>query len=356
MTKSTSKAVASPVKLQDVAAMAGISLTTASMALNGKGRVARSTQQEVQRIAREMGFQAHPSAQRLSSGRCNTLIDLLSFQLDSGLVLHKLKTMQALLMRQGFVAPIHALDSDVPAAMEHKHAILQNILRQGPCAIVCSIQGLPQKFLEELQRYMDSGGVIVACDFAGKLACDQVVFDRSDSADRAVTHLLELGHREIAFAMSNLRKETPRLQGVHRAFKRYGLTANQEYLLDCEMETSLELTGQTLAERFLAMKRRPRAICIPDDIMAAAFIAHLFRQGVRVPEDVSVVSHDDLPIAAHNFIPISTVAQPALQIAQAVVDLLHTRLSGEYSGPARTVTIHGELIPRCSTGPPPKSR
>jgi LacI family transcriptional regulator len=114
---------------------------------------------------------------------------------------------------------------------------------------------------------------------------------------------------------------------------------------------SYEMVGELMAHQFLQSSRRPSAICIPDDAVAASFVATLYQHKVRVPKDLSVVSHDDMPIAAHNFVPLTTVAQPMEEIARETVALLMSRVEGGYDGAPRTVRLCGELIFRQSTVP-----
>lgn len=203
--------------------------------------------------------------------------------------------------------------------------------------------------VDELQKYAASGGHLVTFDVPSDFECDQVIFDRADSADQAVTHLLELGHRDIGFAMPGVHSNTVRTNGMRDALKRYGLSVQKDLLFDSAEGLPYEIVGGELARLFLENKRRPSALCIPDDTVAASFIAELYRHGMHVPEDLSVVSHDDLPIAAHNFVPITTVAQPLQAIAKATSELLMSRLDGSYDGPPRTVRLCGELIIRQST-------
>lgn len=341
-----------PVRLQDVAQAAGISLATASLALSGKGRVSQATQQEVRRIAQEMGFEADPSAQRLAAGQGNTQIGLFTRSLDMGVATRKLQLLQGQLFEKGFRASIHSSGYYQGSQIADHASLIRDLRRHRPLAIVCyATHQFDRPMKEELEKYVANGGHLVTFDIESDLHCDQVIFDRADSADQAMTHLLKLGHRNIGIAMPGLYKDTFRMPGVYTALQRYNVPLQKEFIFDCPHETADEEVGEELAHRFLQTKKKPSAIFIPDDRTAASFVAALYRLGIHVPQDVSVVSHDDLPIAAHNFVPLSTVTQPLEEIAGAVVKMLTSRIENQYSGPPRTTSLYGELVVRQSTAP-----
>jgi LacI family transcriptional regulator len=341
-----------PVRLQDVADAAGISLATASLAMNGKGRVSEATKRRVRRIARQMGFEAHPSAQLLASGHRSTQIGIFTRDLDLGVATRKLQILQRMLFEKGFSASIHSCGYYKGSEMADHAGLIRDLRRQRPLAIIChNTYHFNAEMVEELRKYAGSGGHLVTFDQPSTFECDHVIFDRTDSAEQAVLHLLELGHRDIGFAMPGIYRDEIRIKGLRTALNRYGLSVQKEFLFDCEQGISHEMVGELMARQFLKSSRRPSAICIPDDTVAASFVATLYQHQVRVPEDVSIVSHDDLPIAAHNFVPLTTVAQPMEAIARETVNLLMSRVDGSYDGAPRNVRLCGELIIRQSTAP-----
>ena len=102
---------------------------------------------------------------------------------------------------------------------------------------------------------------------------------------------------------------------------------------------------------------RRRVVALVVTVVALAFMVEVMRAGVRIPEDLSVVGHDDQPIAAYCPVPLTSMTQPADRIAQAVVNQLLTRVTEGAPGvdgaePRRVVTILGDLIERSSVAPP----
>ncbi len=139
-----------------------------------------------------------------------------------------------------------------------------------------------------------------------------------------------------------------RKQGVRRALAEFRLKLRPEWVLRSGM---YEEGGARLAENYLALRRRPTALCIVNDVTAAFFVQQLMRRGLRVPDDVSVVGQDDTPAAAHCFVPLSTVAQPVNEVAEGVCELLKQRLDGSHEPPQKLV-VRGRLVQRESVAAP----
>jgi LacI family transcriptional regulator len=132
----------------------------------------------------------------------------------------------------------------------------------------------------------------------------------------------------------------------------YNLTTNEDWIFGSYGNEEFEDDGVRMAAHFLNMKKRPTAVCIVNDYAAIAFIAELQRAGVRVPQDVSVVGHDDRPISRYCNVPLTSVSHPVETIAQSVVDLLLERINGDSQAKCRTKIIQSELVVRDSTCPP----
>jgi LacI family transcriptional regulator len=341
--------------LLDVAQLAGTTKGTASRALNGRHWVAEPTRLAVLKAARELGFQADVTAQRLATGRSESLVGLFAPSLDLGVVTRKLQLMQMALAERGFDASIHACSSDRQAKT------LLSLCRQKPAAIACYTLSMSDAALRVLQHFSDEGGAVVCFDTPFELKGergDYVVFDRADNTFQAAKHLVELGHRRIGFFSSSGGHDPNRLRGFKRALRAGGISWSEamsffgaQFQQPGEMPFG-EQIGQRMAAHFCSLKKnaRPTAMCITDDNVCAAFVAQIVRAGLRVPQDVSVVGHDDLPVAAFtSAVPLTTVSQPVEKIAHETVNLLTSRLSREYSGGARRVVLQGELIVREST-------
>ncbi|RYX83322.1 LacI family transcriptional regulator [bacterium] len=351
-----------PVTIHDVAAALGMHKSTVSLALSGKGNVSKETRARVAEVAKQLGYSPNPLAQRLARSADSTFIALCSGGLDVGIATTKILRVQRLLGGRALEAPIYTLsewmteegtvrnEASRSAAQAQQ---MRSLCRQRPRAIVCASQALHSTVWDELAHYTEKGGLVVSYDIAVPFACDQVVFDREDNAFRGARALIEAGHSEIGFAMAvgglwpsddPALPQNQRISGWKRAMKEAGLQWRDEWMF---VHHPYEMGGAQLAERFLSLNERPTAMCIVNDYVALAFMVEVMRAGLRVPEDVSIVGHDDQPVAMYCPVPLSSVSQPIDSIAQGVVELLMQRLENK-DLPPRQVTIKGEFVARQS--------
>ncbi len=347
-----------PPTIHDVAGALGMHKSTVSLALSGKGNLSAATRQRVLTVARELGYEPNPLAQRLAHGHSNSLVCVFSGTLDVGLATEKILLIQRALDERSLEAPIYTRPEPAGDGGQSQAAQVKQLCRQRPRAILCAAQMVGPAVFRELEAYQRAGGIVVSYDIPVPLACDQVIFDRQDNAYQAARHLLERGHRQIGIGMSNTTEwfsgapdvpQTYRLEGFRRALDEFGVPVRREWLF---ANPTYEKGGAEMARRFLQMKERPTGLCIVNDYVALAFMVEIMRAGVRVPEDVSIVSHDDQPIAAYCPVPLTSVSQPVEAIARAVVELLMDRIEGRAGDAPRTVTIRGELVQRQSVAAP----
>lgn len=343
-----------PPTIHDVAGALGMHKSTVSLAFSGKGNLSAATRQKILRVGRELGYEPNPLAQRLAHGHSNPAVCLFSGTLDVGLATEKILLIQRELSARSLEAPIYTCGEAAGAGGLSQATQIAQICRQRPRAILCAAQMLSPVVLGELEAYQKRGGIVVAYDIPVPLACDQVVFDREDNAYQAARHLLERGHRKIGLAMSQTAPWSPndpnvpqsfRLKGFRRALQEWGAPFRPDWFFE---NATYEKGGAQMAQRFLALAERPSGLCIVNDYVALAFMVEVMRAGVRVPRDVSIVSHDDQPIASYCPVPLTAVSQPVEAITRAVVEMLVERLEGDAASAPRTRILKGELVRRDS--------
>lgn len=341
--------------LEDLAATLGMSRASVSRAFTGKGRISPQTREKVLQSARELGYQPNPHAQRLAGARALNTVGLFSLGLDYGVTTEKIKIIQQLLPEQGFHVPLYAYSSYNSVTAVKQVEMMSSLRQQQPRAIICATRGLEPDALEQLKLYHDEGGIVVCYDYSVELDCDQVVFDREDNNYRATRHLVELGHKDIGLYMEGDIKpdaQSPitgsRVRGFERALQENNLSVNADWMF-CGLD--VEEGGALLAKQFLALQHRPTAMCIVNDRATATFVNEIQHAGPQVPADVSIVCHDDQPVARFCAVPLSAAIHPSQQIAECVVEMLSSRFDGSYEGDARQHGISGAFIQRASTAP-----
>jgi LacI family transcriptional regulator len=328
--------------LADVARRAGVTKSTASFAFSGKRKISDATKKRVFAVARELGYKPNPHAQRLGAGRAAKLVGLFALTLDH----MAWKTMSQLhhdLAAEGYEAPLYTYGYSLEGPPDHE-ALLFTMCSQLPEGIICNTAKLILKDCRILEEYQRKGGALVCMHSELPLACDQVIFDRNQNTYLAAHYLLQAGHRDIGFCMFDAADfSLPRSLGFLRALQEYGVKPNPRWLFEAGHD---EEGGAILAEKFLKLKKRPSALCIVNDMQAATFVHKMLRAGVRVPEDVSVISLDDMPAARHGMVALTAVTQPWAEMAGVSVQFLLQRMQKTAPPEPRKVIYAGEIIER----------
>jgi len=348
--------------LKDVAGRLGMHKSTVSLALSGKGTISAETRRRVINVAKELGYEPNPIAQRLASGDTAAMVGIFTGTLDVGLATEKILLIQKALAQKSLEAPIYTCYDPLgdEEQGETQAAQVRQLCRQRPRALICAAQRVPPAVFAELSAYQSQGGILVSYDTPTPLSCDQVIFDREDNAYRAARHLLERGHRRIGIGMSQIvggarDPQEHRLKGFCRALSEYGVSFRSEWLFQ---NATYESGGAEMASRYLSLSDRPSGLTIVNDYVALAFMVEVMRAGVRIPEELSVVGHDDQVIASYCPVPLTSMTQPTHKIADEVVRMTVERVTGtiDATTPPRTIEIVGRLVERDSVSAPPIDR
>lgn len=185
-------------------------------------------------------------------------------------------------------------------------------------------------------------------------AVSSVNLDNAGAIRQAVRHLVELGHRDIAFVEGTPGESDTeeRLRAFLDAMDEVGLPHPIERIVAASFN---EQIAYEAAGRLLHLPSLPTAVVCSNDQIAAGVIRRLSEEGLKVPRDISVVGFDDLPFATQMNPPLTTVRQPIAQIGRRAVELLLRMIEGE-SEPGEKIIVPSELVVRQSTAKPRKRR
>ncbi|WP_182466766.1 substrate-binding domain-containing protein [Sphingomonas gilva] len=339
--------------VQDVARMAGVSAMTVSRVVNGGSNVREATRIAVREAIERLNYRPNPAARNLAAGEA-TQIGLLYSNPSAAYLSQFLIGALAGARRAGCHLVLEACegesaDEQAEATRQFAQTEVQGVILPPPLSESAPVQAelaaadIPAVSVAMGQPAPGVGGLNVRID------------DRAAAA--AMTrHLIDLGHRDIAFIRGhpNQLASADRHRGFVDALRDAGIDPAAAAI---EQGYFTFRSGIVAAERLLARNPRPTAIFASNDDMAAAAVGVAHRQGLRVPEDVSVVGFDDTALATNIWPELTTVRQPIAQMAETAVSLLLARLRQRGpAGPevAEEVLDH-ELIVRESSGPPPRT-
>jgi DNA-binding LacI/PurR family transcriptional regulator len=178
----------------------------------------------------------------------------------------------------------------------------------------------------------------------------RVTLDHRRAAELAIGHLVEMGHREIAFTKGpQVSSDTEqRWQSICEVAKAMGVKMKPELCVEMEFSTPFPDVGYPVAQKLLARGVRFTALFAYNDVAAIGAIRALCDAGLRVPEDVAVIGFDDIPSAAFQNPSLTTVRQPLRLMGETAARILIDRLHGKRP-PSDEVVIEPEFVIREST-------
>ncbi len=340
------------VTLADVARVAGVSSTTASLVLSGRGpelRISAEVQERVRAASAEMGYRPNIVSIGLRKGTTRTLGLVSDTVATSQLAGDMIKGALEAARDHGFMLFIGETEGD-PGTERDLIDALQD--RQVDGIILTSMFTRTRAVPASLDRVPT---VLLNTLPAGPGAPPAVIPDEITAGRAAARVLLDAGHREIHLVGAGPGPDdvppgtvagTERLTGIREALAAEGLAPASGYLCDDW------LPPQGLAAtRALLADGRPRALITFNDRLAFGVYQGLQEAGLRVPEDVSVVSFDDYPMAEWLRPGLSSFAIPHEQLGRRAVELLLATIDGRSFPPGHVERLAMPLHSRGSVAP-----
>jgi DNA-binding LacI/PurR family transcriptional regulator len=336
------------VTISDVAAHAGVGVSTVSRVLNDRPNVSVATRARVLATIEALEYRPNPLARGLVRGRCQTIGVVVPFFTHASAV-ERLRGVVAALDGSRYDLVLFNVESPLHRD-EHFAALTRRDRADG--LLVLSLPPAPG----DLARLAKAEVPLVLVDVCGTDAT-AVVTDDIEGGRIATRHLVALGHEHVAFIGDDpanafgFTSSAKREQGYGEVLEAAGIPLRPE--LKCYGAHD-RTVARRLTEGLLARRDRPTAIFAASDVQAMGVLAAARAGGLRVPEDLSVVGFDDIEISA--YVGLTTVRQPLFESGYTGAKLLLAALDAE--GPVAPVTheLPLELIERTTTSPPPRRR
>ena len=327
--------------IHTVAQKAGVSISTVSQVLRGKGRISDDTRRKVVQVANEFSYVQDRRAVAMRSGESR----------EVGLLIHNIRNpfnaevvvgANSYLEEQGYlVFVLDALDDPV-----RQRRYLQTMLAGSPAGLLWIPSMGTDRETIDLVHTRSSTTVSLLRPIPGH-PFDHVGIDSTHGASLATRHLLDLGHRCLAFLGGDHNSETivQRIGGFASAM--FSVGAKPELVLPCA-ETKAAAMEATID----LMSKHPdiTGIVCNCDVVAAGAMLGLSRIGLDVGGDVSVTGFDDIEDARLWSPPLTTVAVDPVGIGRQLASVLLERKSADRS-PVRTINLPVKLVVRESSGP-----
>lgn len=339
-----------PVSLKDVALHANVSPATVSGVINRRSYcwASAETAARVMKSVEELGYRPNRVARGLRLQQFLT-VGLIVPDLTNPFYAALSRALTERLDKLGYAVVVE----DNMASLANEARSFERIVERQVDGVICSLID-PGKFMAACGQGGLSKPVLLMGHAPKSCQADVIETDFRPGLTAAIRHLVELGHRRIAFfdgRIGGVVVDTVRQRTVSAELKRHGLVLAPELRL----MSDITLHGAFDAfDRFLSTHERsawPTAVVALNDWLAIATMGAARRHGLRVPEDLSVVGVDDIELARYLPVSLSTIAQPLDELAERAVTLLLEKIKGTTRGQFVRETLPMAYVPRESTGP-----
>jgi LacI family transcriptional regulator len=303
--------------IRDVASRAGVSVGTVSNVLNRPGQVGETTRVRVLAAIEELGFVRNEFARHLRAGSSRT-VGLVVLDIANPFFTDVARGVEDAVNEEGLAVILCNSDDqrekeasylDVLSEQRVQGVLITPTAGPNPALEAMRARGVPVVLLDRRSTGPDQCSVAVDDVHGGRLAAD---------------HLLERGHRRIAFigGSSGLPQVQERHDGVESAIRE--VCGSTDGLTVLSPETLTVAGGREAGSRIVGMPaaQRPTAAVCANDLIALGLLQEMVRHGVAVPDEFAIVGYDDIDFAAAAAVPLTSVRKPRQELGRRAAELL----------------------------------
>ena len=343
------KAAAKAPDIRTVAALAKVSIATVSRTINGSPAVSDRLSKRVWQAIEHLNYFPNTHARSLVSGR-SRILGIIVENITNPFFPELIQSFEEVAVAHGYEILVSSSNSNA--------AVLTNCVRR---MLERKVEGVAvMTFGQEeplLDRLVHNDIPMVLAEF--KLDAPKastILLDYTTGIAAAVNHLVELGHEKIAFLAGprKLHSAITRENDFRTAMQDAGLAIQKKWIVECDHTLKGGVTG---FGKLFALTARPTAILCSNDMTAIGVLRAAYMEGLRVPQDLSVIGLDDIDFAAFTLPPLTTIRMSRSELARAAFEAL--RQQAEDPGNPklqREFLVSTRLIVRESTAPPPGGR
>jgi LacI family transcriptional regulator len=333
------------VRLKDIAAQAGVSVMTVSKSLRGASDISASTKTRVKVLAQQMGYMPDSTAQGLRN-RTTKLLGLIIPTVANPIFARTLSAIEEGAHEWGYdLILAHSLN--IP---EREEACIRRLLsRRVEGLFIAPIYRLsPSATIYEELWQRQTPTVILGHRAPFCANFFNVETDDLTGSYLITKHLLELGHRKIAFlsGTSGAPWAQERLEGYRRALRESEIELDDRLIFAAG--ATLE-EGEKAAVQMINEAAAMTAVVAASDLTAMGAANVFLNQGIKIPEDLSIAGFGNILMSQHFRVPLTTVRQPKLRLGVAALEMMQHLRRGERPQPKR---LPAEIIIRASTAAP----
>jgi len=334
------------VRIKDIAEKAEVSMATVSLVINGKPGISKKTREKILKIAKELNYKLPDSLNRDKTGKGT--IRFLKIAKHGHTVNRD---------HEVFIADY--TDGLSKEAMINGYGLEINTFKTSNIAgLVDSIKDSGHEALIALGTELDFEDVtffnklkipIVFIDtYFNFFNYDFIDMNNIDAVYKIIKHFVDSGHQEIGFLRSPVKVENFRLRevGYKTALKHFKISYNEKYVFS--VDSTIDGAYSDMLQILKKGPKLPQALFSTNDIIAYGCIKALKERGISVPEDISIIGFDDLPLSAVMEPPLTTLKVSKTRIGKIAMKHAIIRIEERSKMPAEKVLVGGKFICRKS--------
>lgn len=333
-----------PVTIKDIARSLNISISTVSRALRGLPEIHPATRDAVVKLAEELDYQPNQLAKNLAKSRTKTIgviVPNLSYHFFSAM----LNSIEEAALQAGYSVLVCQTNESYLREITN----IQNLLRSQVEGFIISLSRDTDNY-EHVERLARKNIPLVLFDrYAESIDVSKVIVDNEAAAFKATEHLIENGCQRIGFLAgpARLLLSNQRIKGYQAALAKHNLQPDDHYVLHCDY-TQENTVMQTLA--LMSLPQPPDGVVTISDRVAYPAIYAMKQKGLRIPEDVAVVSFNNEPVSAFFSPALSSISQPIQEMGTETVRLLLKQIdANDTTAVKETRIMDTQLIVRASS-------
>jgi len=328
------------VSIKDIAKVAGVAPSTVSRALSDHPRISKETKERVRRIAREMEYTPSLLARSLVKQDTATIGVVITSVSDPFLT-NVVTSIEEVAQEQGYSVLLSSSYLDPERELE----------------VVRSFHGRRTRGIIVIGSQIDTGYLHMRDRFPLPIVLTNcpiypysISTDNPASARQAVEHLIQLGHRRIAYIANRRshRSNLDRLTSYQQVLEEQRIPVDEDLIIEGDGTLG---GGNAAGQALRSRAQPPTAVFCFNDMTAFGVVSALRQAETRVPEEMSVVGFDDVEFAAYCHPPLTTVRQPTDLMGQRLMRMLLALIRGQED--VEPEVLPGALVIRESTGPAP---
>lgn len=325
--------------IQEVAKEAGVSVATVSRVINNSEAVTNSTKEIVQSAIKRLNYKPNLIGRNLRRKETRLILILLP-SISNPFYSTIVKGAEDVAHENGYNVLLCNTNSDINRERVYIE-LLRNKLADGLIFMASEVDK------DELSGLTEKYPIVQCCEYKEGLSAYHVTIDNLSAAQKAVLHLIGLGHKRIGMisGKNEFVSTRQREAGYRKALEDSGIEFDLSLIKHGNYGFK---SGLRAANQLLSVKEKPTAIFAISDSMAVGAIRAVRESGLKVPSDIAVVGFDDISFAAMSEPPLTTISQPKYDLGCTAMEMLLKQIEGKEKEPTEILLEH-ELIIRQST-------